>query len=75
LATNAGNVALGQVVTGQPASERAAEHDTCCACIAPSTAGAPAVCDAGEGASFVAGDSLSPSVERAVAELADELSA
>ena len=28
-----------------------------------------------EGASFVAGDSLSPSVERAVAELADELSA
>jgi hypothetical protein len=28
-----------------------------------------------EGASFVAGDSLNPSVERAVAELADELSA
>jgi hydrogenase maturation protease len=28
-----------------------------------------------EGASFVAGDSLSPSVERAVAELAEELSA
>ena len=28
-----------------------------------------------EGASFVAGDSLSPSVERAVAELADQLSA
>ena len=28
-----------------------------------------------EGASFVAGDSLSPSVERAVAALADELSA